>query len=516
MKQTLNFHAFKQRKDTFLRRGRYRWPYIKYSAYLAQPDTLASAGFSFCPAKDAPDNVQCFHCGFELTGWEQSDDPFSEHYAHQPSCTYAKLHCQTREALAGNKVEWVGWPVGKGGDDMEQKARLLAMRSDVATRLETFTTNEWPHTGRVDWNVTPEKLAKAGFYYTPEWWGDDTATCQFCGYALAEWEADDDPNAEHERRVPDCLFFTLIKEQTAKLVSSPLPKGTPRRISMRTSMQAADISTLEPDQQDDTDGLSDSKRQRVSEILAESESENHGNGIKSEELDQSYSDGQVMDEDQEMDGPQDEATDSSAMVEQEHQSDVESDEAHGQEQHGEEANEDEEEEEMARHAPSDAEDDHGQYGDDDDASNDERMSLGSDGGQDTKAGVHLSPDVSVGADVDDDSDEELSTGQRSMTAEDQRGAGTNQSTQLSETQVPGSPVEMVVDEEYQQATQVEAAGHADGWNLTEDEESMTVEEFIRACCEQKVASLEASAAQMISSFTQRAEHTRERIYNMPW
>ncbi|KAJ1827823.1 hypothetical protein LPJ73_008691, partial [Coemansia sp. RSA 2703] len=229
MKPSSNLNSLKQRKDTFLRRGRYRWPYIKYSAYLAQPETLASAGFSFNQAQDAPDNVQCFHCGFELTGWEQSDDPFSEHYAHEPNCVYAKLHCQTRVSMAGNKVEWVGWPVGKGGDDREMRQMLLALRDDSAMRLETFTTNSWPHMGKKNWNVTPEKLALAGFYYTPEWPGDDTSTCMFCGYALGDWEADDDPTSEHQRRAPDCLFFTLARDETTKLVSSPLPKGTPRR-----------------------------------------------------------------------------------------------------------------------------------------------------------------------------------------------------------------------------------------------------------------------------------------------
>ncbi|KAJ2806043.1 Baculoviral IAP repeat-containing protein 5 [Coemansia helicoidea] len=88
-----------ERRDKFLRRGRFRWPYLKYSSYLAQPDTLASAGFVFGPANAAPGNVQCFRCGFELTGWEATDDPFAEHYSHQPGCAYARLHCQTRTAV---------------------------------------------------------------------------------------------------------------------------------------------------------------------------------------------------------------------------------------------------------------------------------------------------------------------------------------------------------------------------------------------------------------------------------
>ncbi|KAJ2848846.1 hypothetical protein J3B02_003881, partial [Coemansia erecta] len=491
---------------------------------------------------DAPDNVQCFHCGFELTGWEQSDDPFSEHYAHQPSCAYAKLHCQTREALAGNKVEWVGWPVGKGGDDREQKARLLDMRNDVAMRLETFTTNEWPHTGRVDWNVTPEKLAKAGFYYTPEWWGDDTATCQFCGYALAEWEADDDPNAEHERRVPDCLFFTLVKEKAAKLVSSPLPKGTPRRVSMRTSMQAADVSTLEPDHQDESDDSSASKRQRIDEALIERETEEQGHEHEHEhEHDQHYGDNQRLEAEQRAAALQEKASESSTEREHGNQAVAEDDEESGQEHEDQEiydqnesddeeddddkdehedGDEDREGTENSQHVSDNIIEAHGGYGGDDGG---EQMSLGSDSGQNSRMDVHLSPDVSVGADVDDDSEDEGDMGRRTTSTKVKAKAkDQGQSTQMSQTQVvdsqmPGSPVEMMVDDEYQQSTQVEgAAGYADAWSLTEEEENMTVEEFIRACCDQKVASLEASAAQMISSFTQRAEHTRERIYNMPW
>ncbi|PIA19306.1 BIR-domain-containing protein, partial [Coemansia reversa NRRL 1564] len=198
MKRAQNYNTLQQRRETFLRRGRYRWPYIKYSSYLAQPDTLASAGFVFNPVKDAPDNVQCFHCGFELTGWEATDDPFAEHYKHKPSCTFAQIHCQTRVARLGNSIEWTGWPYESNPGLMPEERKeahrdVLAMRNDVELRLATFTAGEWPHAGREGWNVTPERLAEAGFYFTPEWVGDDTATCAFCGYALAEWEPDDDP-----------------------------------------------------------------------------------------------------------------------------------------------------------------------------------------------------------------------------------------------------------------------------------------------------------------------------------
>ncbi|KAJ1724867.1 hypothetical protein LPJ53_000935 [Coemansia erecta] len=484
MKPSLSLHSLKQRKDTFLRRGRYRWPYIKYSAYLAQPETLASAGFSFNQAKDAPDNVKCFHCGFELTGWEQSDDPFSEHYAHEPNCIYAKLHCQTRESQAGNKVEWVGWPVGKGGDDSEIRQKLLVMRDDTSMRLETFTTNSWPHMGRKNWNVTPEKLAQAGFYYTPEWPGDDTSTCMFCGYALGDWEADDDPTSEHQRRVPDCLFFTLASEETTKLVSSPLPKDTPRRVSVRGSLLAPEIGdlrqavspdALEEEEESETSS-SASKRPRISDLSSEGQAASHENEDEVMLIDENSQD---MSED--------------TIAKEEH--DDESVRAHeSEDEHMDEDQEEDQEEYIEEHSQP--------------------------------TGVQTRPDVSVGADTSDN-DDAVDEGDDEEDAEDeasdhaQHVLNSIEGTQLSNTQVsanetPGSPVEMMVDDEFRQTTQVEGAAENESWDLTEEEEEMTVEEFIRACCEQKVASLEASAAQMISAFTQRAEHTRERIYNMPW
>ncbi|KAJ1901984.1 hypothetical protein LPJ66_000380 [Kickxella alabastrina] len=504
MKQTLNFHTFKQRKDSFMRRGRYRWPYLKYTSYLAQPDTLALAGFSFNPVKDAPDNVQCFHCGFELTGWEPSDDPFSEHYAHQPSCTYATLHCQTREAHLGNKVEWKGWPVNNM--DAETKKKLVDMRSDVATRLATFNENEWPHTGRKDWNVTPEKLANAGFYYTPEWPGDDTAACLFCGYMLAEWEAEDDPNAEHEKRVPECLFFTLLRDNGMPLVASPLPKDTPRRVSMRTSLQAVTIVDSDDDERAASDS-SASKRPRLSgDLIKEVKAEEQDDDVAGlmaeakkeqlvEESDQEEHDEMRVDQNDEQ-SEMAQNDEESGVVQNDEESEIDHDEwpANKTDAHDAEEQEDHAIEEGYEHEPHGIGEEH---------------QMDAQSGPDTQVG----PDISDASEISDYSGNE----QEQSDSDIEHASDTSPDTQLSNTQVANdmlsSPEEMAIDE-YQQSTQVGDAEDA-AWDLDEVEEDMTVEEFIHACCNQKVASLEASAAQMISSFMQRAENTRERIYNMP-
>lgn len=36
-------------------------------------------------------------------------------------------------------------------------------------------------------------MAKAGFVYTPQAQGDDTATCFYCNLSLSGWDAEDDP-----------------------------------------------------------------------------------------------------------------------------------------------------------------------------------------------------------------------------------------------------------------------------------------------------------------------------------
>ncbi|KAJ2111930.1 hypothetical protein IW146_004996 [Coemansia sp. RSA 922] len=393
MKPTSNVDTFQQRKDTFLRRGRFRWPYIKYTSYLAQPNTLASAGFSFSPAKDAPDNVQCFHCGFELTGWEPSDDPFAEHHAHQPTCTYAQLHCQARRAQEGDKVEWIGWPPNS-------TQKLVEMREDVEMRLATFEF--WPHKGREEWNVTAEKLSEAGFYYTPEWPGDDTATCAFCGYALAEWEPEDKPNAEHARRAPDCLFFKLDLDVVPQVQPSPQP----RRVSVHASRQ--------PEYDSDS-----SKRPRLSTNTHEPvEEEGRDEGEH-----QSEAEGDVGDEEV-------------------HHSEVE-----------------------------------------------DKKVRQSETQEVTPAAVPVVPERPPLA-----SPTEMNVDNEANTA--------SQIDTQATTQVDGTAEESGVEEE--------------AWELTEDEEHMTVEEFIRACCDQKISSLQVSAFQMIDDFIERAASTRRRIVDMTW
>ncbi|KAJ2540481.1 hypothetical protein EV175_006229, partial [Coemansia sp. RSA 1933] len=460
--------TFKQRKDTFLRRGRYRWPYIKYKSYLAQPDTLASAGFAFTPAKDAPDNVQCFVCGFELTGWEATDDPFAEHYAHKPDCAFAQVHCRVRVARVGNKIEWVGWAVDASAAELsaEERARetkkMLEIRADTSSRLQTFAASKWPHMGRVGWNVTPDKLARAGFYFTPEWAGDDTATCAFCGYALAEWEPDDDPDAEHARRAPDCLFFRLTEAQGSSVRSPEKPPvKSPVRTPVRSPADAAEAA--------------DTGRKR-----------------------QSYHGTPPIEIPSSVDGET--SRRSSASSKRQRLSDT------GEEQP---ANVDDDDIDDTNYANNDNEIENSP------AAHNAAVVNGATNG-------NMHDGLVVLSDAESNAAEERSAanfgtfGRLSpidMHVDLADGFGT-QETQLSQTQVDAPDQLAAPEGDDVDAVGVAHTGPDDGeWELDDDEGDMTVEEFIRACCDHKVASLDTSAAQMVNAFMQRAESTRERICN---
>ncbi|KAJ2693607.1 hypothetical protein GGH99_001081 [Coemansia sp. RSA 1285] len=487
MKDIYALCTFKQRKDSFLRRGRFRWPYIKYKKYLAQPDTLASAGFAFTPAKDAPDNVQCFVCGFELTGWEETDDPFAEHYAHKPDCVYAQVHCRTRVARVGNKFEWNGWPIDlpplvdlPEEEKAEETKKMMGVRADTNSRLQTFSVSKWPHMGRAGWMVTPEKLASAGFYFTPEWPGDDTTTCAFCGYALADWEPEDDPNAEHARRTPDCLFFRLAEARGSSVRSpeKPMvrsPVRTPVRMPLPVLVPEADAepsakrssehgSPAEAPNSVDGQGSrrssTSSKRQRISETDEVSANENS-------------------------DGTGDEEHTSPA-----------------------DANGVESLEDTNNVAPYAA---NGDVHDDVVILTDAESNAG---GEDLIGATQVETDMLGHMSPIDMQIDLIGTENDPYTQE----------TQLSHTQIDeynlAGDAKHTLEEGEGEETEGAAAENPDmddgEWDLDEDEENMSVEEFIRACCDHKITSLESSAAQMVSAFMQRAESTRERICNMTW
>ena len=69
-----------------------KWPHP--DAIIATPAKLAEAGFYYNPSWEDQDNVACFMCGKELSGWEEDDDPFQIHWEKcKDTCAWAFIRC---------------------------------------------------------------------------------------------------------------------------------------------------------------------------------------------------------------------------------------------------------------------------------------------------------------------------------------------------------------------------------------------------------------------------------------
>ncbi|PWA01921.1 hypothetical protein BB558_001943 [Smittium angustum] len=216
-------HYYEYRFDTFIEGN---WPYIGNNSFLAQPESLASAGFYYAPQEGHLDNVKCAYCDKELDDWYYHDDPFVVHYEHSKTCIWARTHCRQRYCEKKGE-QFYPWP----NKTREDKEILLDYINDKESRLATFGSH-WPHYNKKNWKVTPQTLSSAGFYYIPDKKGDDAVKCGSCNCTLDFWEPEDNPSLEHLTRQASCLFFQkdLIQEEIGLLPKTPAKKRSSEQI----------------------------------------------------------------------------------------------------------------------------------------------------------------------------------------------------------------------------------------------------------------------------------------------
>lgn len=70
---------------------------------LIVPKRLAEAGFFYNPSEEEPDNCQCFSCGLQLGGWDETDDPFVEQ-CKRGECAWGEMVCAPRVARDRDEV----------------------------------------------------------------------------------------------------------------------------------------------------------------------------------------------------------------------------------------------------------------------------------------------------------------------------------------------------------------------------------------------------------------------------
>ncbi|KAJ5184386.1 hypothetical protein N7472_009226 [Penicillium cf. griseofulvum] len=197
------------------------WPHQRPS-----PAELAHAGFYYKPYETNPDNTTCFECHRALDGWEEDDNPVTEHLKHAPDCGWAIMMDLQQNSSNPATIE------DPTGDRITQ------------ARLATFGT-AWPHDGKKGWVCQSEKMVEGGWYFCPTDESNDLASCVYCKLSLDGWEPKDDPFDEHYRRSSDCSFFVFAQPPGKKSKSARAKKPRVSKASSRLSSQSIGPATSE-------------------------------------------------------------------------------------------------------------------------------------------------------------------------------------------------------------------------------------------------------------------------------
>ncbi|KAL4914922.1 hypothetical protein BDW62DRAFT_189569 [Aspergillus aurantiobrunneus] len=202
------------------------WPHSRPS-----PAELAHAGFFYNPYETNPDNTTCFLCRRALDGWEEDDNPITEHLKHARDC---------------------GWAVMM---DIQQRSSNPAEIEDptsetIAQARQSTFGESWPHDGKKGWLCQSDKMVEAGWYFCPNEESADLASCPYCKLSLDGWEPKDNPFDEHYRRSSDCSFFVFAKPAKGK--GSRSRKGRNSKAS-RQSTQSTATEVMASDTEDQVD-----------------------------------------------------------------------------------------------------------------------------------------------------------------------------------------------------------------------------------------------------------------------
>ncbi|XP_039289267.1 death-associated inhibitor of apoptosis 2 [Nilaparvata lugens] len=176
---------------------------------------VAKAGFYYL-GHDL--EVKCFACGKTISEWNYGDKAMNKHASLNPSCPFVNnpAGCgnipiestqSSRELSNRSSTELDSVIINPrtsllGSAIQLSRPPIIDYQQSEAARLESFTN--WPKA----YIVTPESLARAGFFYIHQ---SDKVQCAFCDGIVSHWEAGDIPEEEHERHFPHCRFIQMLR-----------------------------------------------------------------------------------------------------------------------------------------------------------------------------------------------------------------------------------------------------------------------------------------------------------------
>lgn len=148
--------------------------------------------------------TECFCCHKRTINWEYGDCIRTRHVQLDPTCIFLRNPSESgnisiQQAENSNPIISTSTQrsedVGSASTVASAPIDLTQMDLKIeANRLATFIN--WPNP-----NITPQALAKAGFYYLNR---SDQVRCAWCKGVIAKWEKEDNAFEEHHRFFPDC------------------------------------------------------------------------------------------------------------------------------------------------------------------------------------------------------------------------------------------------------------------------------------------------------------------------
>lgn len=157
------------------------------------PDTLAKNGF-FATGNFL--ETQCNFCRKIISDWQYNDQVLIRHRRLNSLCPLLVHPNNCNNIPLGYVGETNGGaeqsqpPV----QDLQNPDNQQVDLKNEMCRLATF--KYWPNP-----NISPQSLAKAGFYYINQ---ADQVKCAWCKGIIAKWERNDNAFEEHQRFFPDC------------------------------------------------------------------------------------------------------------------------------------------------------------------------------------------------------------------------------------------------------------------------------------------------------------------------
>ncbi|XP_012264181.2 baculoviral IAP repeat-containing protein 7 [Athalia rosae] len=223
---------------------------------------IARAGFYYTGRSF---EVQCFLCGGKISEWNYGDQVMARHRQIDPNCPFVlnpSSTCNVPLTPSSNTLSCL--PLTPSPNTMSclstsssssstpspaQPRRSHNNQNQISATSHSPTQSQEPRSeyrteaqrlrSFVNWPVsnivTPESLAKAGFYYLQQ---ADMVECAFCRGVVMKWELGDDPDREHRIHFPSCDFYlhqddeeTVTTEKQVELGNVKLTSGTTSDLS---------------------------------------------------------------------------------------------------------------------------------------------------------------------------------------------------------------------------------------------------------------------------------------------